>query len=88
MCVARHDFVVNRPQGEDMANARGGSLLICGQTQACHRRCERPDVRLAAAHGTLRHGRAWLHTRYRGWAGGIDGNGRSAAIGKSGRWRA
>jgi hypothetical protein len=23
MCVALHDFVVNRPQGEDMANARG-----------------------------------------------------------------
>jgi hypothetical protein len=37
---------------------------------------------MAAAHMKFRHGRAWLHTRYQGWAGGVDGNGRSAAIGK------
>jgi hypothetical protein len=90
MSVALHDFVVNRPQGEDMANARG-LLYLCvvklKRVVVVVTR-ERPDVRMAATHMTFRLGRARLHTCYRGWAGGVDGNGRSAAIGKSGRWRA
>jgi hypothetical protein len=65
----------------------GGSLLICGQTQARCRR-ERPDVRImAVAHRTFKHGRSWLRTCYRECPGGIDCNGRNAATGKWGRWR-
>jgi hypothetical protein len=34
MCVALHDFVVNRPQGEDMSNVRGGVLYLWSNSSA------------------------------------------------------
>jgi hypothetical protein len=88
MCVARHDFVVNRPQGEEMANERGVLYLyivklkrvvavVRGRMFAWRQLTGRSCM---DAHGST-------HI-IEGGPEGSDGNGLSAAIGKSGRWRA